>query len=795
MNNSQITVIVGAQWGDEGKGKITDFFAEHADFVVRFHGGNNAGHTIMVGDKVYKLHLIPSGVLYSSAISVIGNGVVVDPKVLLEEIASLKQGGVEVNLKVSNKCHCIMPYHIDMDSALTSHQGQLAAGSTKRGIAPVCADKSFRHGIRIGDLMEPKMLKEKLMVAFDFNKNILEKVYNKTLNYSFEKVYNDYLNYGKELAQYVDDVDLELHRAYKSGKKILFEGAQGMSLDLDHGVYPHTTSMNMLAGHIAVGSGVDYNSSKHTIGIMKAYVSRVGASPFVTELTDHTAQTLRDKGAEYGTTTGRPRRVGWLDLVQVRQTVRANGLSEIAITKLDILSGFKEIKVCTGYNIDGREVTEMPASLTLLRKAKPIYRSFNGWGELSQADYDDMIKKGYNSLPIAMKEFIKFIESQVDCSINIISVGPKRNQTIIRNDVEQSSPAVANSVSTEKGIDYKSAGVDIDAGSKSVDLIKENVQSTFSKNVLTGIGGFGGLFDIKEATKDFDHPVMVQSIDGVGTKLMIAKMLNKYDTVGMDIVNHCCDDILAMGATPLTFLDYVAFEKLEPSVMDKIVQGMATACKDSDVSLVGGETAEMPGIYMNGEHDIVGCVTGVVEKNKIITGEKIQQGDVVLGFASNGLHTNGYSLARKLFFDIGGYNVNSKIFELDKSVGETLLEPHTSYTKPVLEMIRNGVEIRGIAHITGGGFMDNIPRILPDNLNVEITKGSWPIPPVFEVLQRLGNMQDSEMYRTFNMGIGMVLIVNSNEVEKIKELTAKFSQYQLYRIGEIVELTDRVQLV
>lgn len=786
MNNSQITVIVGTQWGDEGKGKITDFFAHNTDYTVRFHGGNNAGHTIIVDDKIYKLHLVPSGVLYSNSISVIGNGVVVDPKILLEEIAKLEHAGIKINLRVSNKCHCIMPYHIDMDSALTSQQGQLAAGSTKRGIAPVCADKSFRHGIRIGDLLEPEMLREKLKVSYEFSKNILEKVYQYKLNYSFDEIYRDYLNFGKQLEKYITDVDLELYNAYKDGKKILFEGAQGMSLDIDHGLYPHTTSMNMLSGHIAVGTGVEYNTSKETIGVMKAYVSRVGTSPFVTELTDGIAENIRDKGAEYGTTTGRPRRVGWLDLIQIRQTVRANGLKQIAITKLDILSGIKELKICNSYGVNGRIVKEMPASLTEMRIAKPIYIDMEGWDYISESELMEMIKSGYESFPIQMRKYIEFIEKEVGCPINIISVGPKRTQTLIRNMVINKK--------VDK-IDYKSAGVDINAGNKSVELIKDKVKSTFDNNVLTGIGSFGSLFDIKSATQEYKHPVMVQSIDGVGTKLIIAKMMDKYDTVGMDIVNHCCNDILAMGAKPITFLDYVAFEKIEPYIMDEIMKGMTKACLQNKVSLIGGEIAEMPGIYTSGEHDIVGCVSGIVERGGIINGKEIEDGNIVLGFASNGLHTNGYSLARKLFFEVGGYKTDSKIFELEKTVGETLLEPHTSYTQPILEMLAEKIDIRGIAHITGGGFTDNIPRILPNNLNVEIKKGSWPIPSVFEILQRLGSVPDSEMYRTFNMGIGLIIVVKKEELDKIKQVSNKYPEYKMYEIGKIVEVTERVKII
>jgi len=430
--NRQLTVIVGTQWGDEGKGKITDYFGAQSDYVVRFQGGNNAGHTVMVGNETYKLHLIPSGVLYPNAVSVIGNGVVIDPKVLLEEIKGLQERGIEPNLKISERAHVIMPYHIAIDEAITNHQGELAAGSTKRGIAPVCADKAYRHGIRMGDLLEPEMFREKLNKAYDFNKQIIEKVFAGKLDQNLEQIYEGYIEYGCKLKKYVSDVSVELFNAFKNNKKILFEGAQGMSLDLDMGVYPHTTSTNNIAGYINVGTGVGYNTQAKVIGITKAYMSRVGISPFITELEEDAAKELRDKGGEYGTTTGRPRRVGWLDLVQIRQAVRTSGITDLCITKLDILAGFPEIKVCIAYNIDGERVIEMPASLSKLRKAKPIYETLQGWREIPSDSLDELIQKGYNNLPWAMQQYIEFVENQVDCKVSIVSLGPKRSQTILR---------------------------------------------------------------------------------------------------------------------------------------------------------------------------------------------------------------------------------------------------------------------------------------------------------------------------------------------------------------------------
>ena len=424
---SNITAIVGAQWGDEGKGKITDFFAGEADFVVRFHGGNNAGHTVIVDGDTYKLHLIPSGVLYEHPVSVIGNGVVIDPAALIKEINYLRDKGVEAKLKISDRAHVIMPYHIEMDVALTKHQGTLAAGSTKRGIAPVYGDKMYRHGIRIIDITESDIFREKLDKAFSFNQTLI-KAFGHSSTLNKEEIFDQYIKYGETLKPYISDTSVDLYNAHKKGSAILFEGAQGISLDVDHGVYPHTTSSNTVAGHIASGTGVSFRDINRIIGVTKAYLSRVGQSPLPTELNGQEAETLRDKGSEYGTTTGRPRRVGWLDLVQVRQAVRTNGLTEIALTKLDILSGFSELPICHAYNVGGKQITEMPASLSQYRKAKPIYKTLPGWGNLTS----DMIDKGFKALPNTLQQYVKYIEDQVDCPITIISMGPQRHETIIR---------------------------------------------------------------------------------------------------------------------------------------------------------------------------------------------------------------------------------------------------------------------------------------------------------------------------------------------------------------------------
>ena len=342
---------------------------------------------------------------------------------------------------------------------------------------------------------------------------------------------------------------------------------------------------------------------------------------------------------------------------------------------------------------------------------------------------------------------------------------------------------------SQNKIDYKSAGVDIDAGNEAVERIKKGVRSTFTTNVLTGLGSFGSLYDLKPILDDYENPVLVQSIDGVGTKTIIARKLGKFNTIGVDLLSACANDILVMGARPLTFLDYIANDKLMPDTIEEIVAGMVQACRDTGVSLVGGEMAEMPDTYLPGEHDLVGVITGVVEKDKIITGEAIQPGDVVLGLLSSGLHTNGYSLARKLFFEIGGYDVNDTIPELEKSVGLTLLEPHINYTNHVFGVLDKEIGVKGIAHITGGGLVENIPRILPDGCYVEIHKESWPGVPIFNVMQSIGNVDENEMYRAFNMGIGMIIIAAPDQVNSIKKII------DVHEIGFVVAGENQVNIV
>ncbi len=344
-------------------------------------------------------------------------------------------------------------------------------------------------------------------------------------------------------------------------------------------------------------------------------------------------------------------------------------------------------------------------------------------------------------------------------------------------------------------VNYKSAGVDIEAGNEAVRRIKKAVESTFSSQVLTPIGSFGAMFDLKPIMQQYTHPVLVQSIDGVGTKMMVAKMMQKFDTIGIDLVSATTNDIIVLGAKPLTLLDYIANDQLKPEIIEQIVLGMVQACRENDISLVGGETAEMPGTYLPGEHDLVGIITGVVEKDKAILGSTIQVDDVVMAFPSSGLHTNGYSLARKLFFDVGGHTVNTKLPELTNSVGEALLTPHINYTKPVLHLLAKNIPIKGMAHITGGGVLENIPRILPANCAVEIRKKACPSLPIFNVLQRLGQLEDADMYRTFNMGIGLIMIIPKEAVAAMRAALTPFPAFPVYEIGRVLSGKPEVRLV
>jgi len=417
--------IVGAQWGDEGKGKVVDLLAENAAVVARFQGGNNAGHTIVRGDEVFKFHLIPSGILYPGATCVIGNGVVIDPSVLIGEIDGLKERGVDVgNLRVSANAHVIMPYHLMLDHAGEAKLGKLEIGTTKRGIGPCYADKSARLGIRIQDLLDEKILKQKIMAALE-PKKLMLRPFERDPALDLQAMTEQYLLYGHRLEQHIADTASLLHRALDDEQLVIFEGAQAALLDIDHGTYPFVTSSNPVAGAACVGSGVGPRDITEVWGVAKAYATRVGAGPFPTELNDDLGDEIRRRGGEFGTTTGRPRRTGWIDLVALRYASRINGMTSLVITKLDVLDGFETLKLCTGYRTaEGAEVDAFPYHQTILHHVTPIYTELPGW------NMDITGMRTAEELPEALRDYLRFIEEAVGVPVGLLGVGPARDQIV-----------------------------------------------------------------------------------------------------------------------------------------------------------------------------------------------------------------------------------------------------------------------------------------------------------------------------------------------------------------------------
>lgn len=420
-------VVVGAQWGDEGKGKVIDILASRADVVVRSQGGNNAGHTVEAAGNVYKLHLIPSGILYSKTPCLLGCGVVCDPKVILKEIESLESRGISCgNLRIDPRAHVIMPWHIELDGLSEAARGGSDIGTTKCGIGPCYMDKAERSGIRIYDLTHPEIFAKKAKAACEAKNKIIVNVYNgKPLD--AESIIKEYTEYGKQLSKYVADVSVLAYEAIKAGKDVLFEGAQGALLDIDLGTYPYVTSSHPISGGVCTGTGIGPTCIGEVIGVAKAYTTRVGKGPFPTELNDETGDMIRNRGHEFGTTTGRPRRTGWFDAVILRHAVRINGLTAVALNKLDTLSGMPELKVCTAYKLaDGSEIKDFPPTLEELAECSPVYKTIKGFdGDLGKC-------KTFDELPEGAKNYIYEIEKLIDCPIKMVGVGPGREQNIER---------------------------------------------------------------------------------------------------------------------------------------------------------------------------------------------------------------------------------------------------------------------------------------------------------------------------------------------------------------------------
>ncbi len=418
-------VIVGTQWGDEGKGKIVDFLTEKASVVARYQGGHNAGHTVVINNEKYILHLIPSGILHEGKKCIIGNGVVIAPDALIAEIDGLNARGINTddNLLISKNAHIIMPYHIAIEKENENKRGNKKIGTTGRGIGPSYTDKVARHGIRMIDLLTPDVFKEKLSANLSTINFLLENFY-KTAPLKADAIYDEYMRYAERLSRYIADTDLVINRAIDSGENILFEGAQGTLLDIDHGTYPFVTSSNTIAGGACTGLGVGPTKIKRVLGVVKAYTTRVGEGPFPTELKDELGETIRRKGGEFGATTGRPRRCGWLDMVILRYAVRINGLTGIALTKMDILDGMDRLKICIGYKYNGKLYEEFPKETEVLENCEPIYEEVDGWKESTLGIRE------FDKLPANARKYIKKIEEMLKTEVQIISTGQKRDEII-----------------------------------------------------------------------------------------------------------------------------------------------------------------------------------------------------------------------------------------------------------------------------------------------------------------------------------------------------------------------------
>lgn len=427
-------VVVGTQWGDEGKGKITDFLSENAEVVARYQGGDNAGHTIKFDGKTFKLHLIPSGIFASDKLSIIGNGVVVNPKSLVKELNYLHDEGISTdNLRISSRAHVILPYHIELDKAQEASKGENKIGTTNKGIGPAYMDKSARVGIRIADLLDKEIFAERLKINLEEKNNLIVKLYGGQ-PLKFEDIFEEYYTYGQMIKDYVADTSVILNDMLDQGRRVLFEGAQGVMLDIDQGTYPFVTSSNPVAGGVTIGSGVGPTKIDNVIGVCKAYTSRVGDGPFPTELFDKIGSTIREVGREYGTTTGRPRRVGWFDSVVMRHSRRVSGITHLSLNSIDVLTGLNELKICTSYETSSGDIIEYyPASLKILADCKPIYETLPGWTE------DITQCHRFEDLPLNAQNYVRRITELVGVKLATLSVGPDRSQTMILDSVWASS--------------------------------------------------------------------------------------------------------------------------------------------------------------------------------------------------------------------------------------------------------------------------------------------------------------------------------------------------------------------
>lgn len=422
-------VVVGTQWGDEGKGKITDFLSQNAEVVARYQGGNNAGHTIVFGGETYKLHLIPSGIFFPEKTCVLGNGMVIDPKAFVEEVKYLHDRNISTeNLRVSNRAHVILPYHIELDILQEEEKGINKIGTTRKGIGPAYMDKAARCGIRIADLLDKDMFRAKLEQNLVEKNRLFEKVYG-VEPMKVDDIFDEYFEYGQQMAKYVTDTSVVLNDALDEGRRVLFEGAQGVMLDIDQGTYPFVTSSNPVAGGVTIGAGVGPTKISTVVGVSKAYTTRVGDGPFITELTDEIGDQIREVGREYGTTTGRPRRVGWFDSVVVRHARRVSGITDLSLNSLDVLTGIETLKICVAYQYNGKVMKEFPANLNILAQCEPVYEELPGWTE------DITGVRSLDELPENARHYLERVSQLTEIPLSIFSVGPDRDQTNVVRSV------------------------------------------------------------------------------------------------------------------------------------------------------------------------------------------------------------------------------------------------------------------------------------------------------------------------------------------------------------------------
>jgi adenylosuccinate synthase len=423
-------VVIGSQWGDEGKGKIVDFLANEAHMVVRFQGGNNAGHSVKIGEELFALHHVPSGILRPGKLAVIGNGVVIDPGVLIKELDDLESRGVSVkNLRISDRANVIMPYHRILDGAEERMRKGAKVGTTGRGIGPSYADKVARLGVRMGDLIDENVLSDKLEFLIPLKQRILD-AYGDPNRLDLDAIKSEYAGYGRQLRQYVTDTGALVEDSLRKKKRVLFEGAQGTLLDIDHGTYPFVTSSTTVAGNAASGAGISPLALDEVYGVVKAYTTRVGEGPFPSELHDEVGKRIAEKGGEFGTTTGRARRCGWLDLVVTRYASSLSGFTGMAMTKIDVLGGFDNLKICTHYVLDGKKVTRIPADLRLLQRCEPKYATLDGWNEIDEAGMKRILSKGYSELPANMKKYVRLVEKEMGVPVVLLGLGRRRNEIL-----------------------------------------------------------------------------------------------------------------------------------------------------------------------------------------------------------------------------------------------------------------------------------------------------------------------------------------------------------------------------